>query len=140
MTGAVMRIPRIPRRFRNQRGGTVLEMAIAGPLFFILMFGITEFGRAVWLYSTLSHASREAARFAIVRGAESGRAVSETDVETFVQNRAPGLQDADVTTTWEPNNLAGSVVEVQVQTTFEPVVGIIPSIPMSSTSRLVISF
>ena len=135
-----MRIPRIAKRFRNQRGGTVLEMAIAGPLFFILMFGITEFGRAVWLYSTMSHTAREAARFAIVRGAESGRAVSSGDVETFVQNRAPGLANADVTTTWDPNNQPGSVVEVRVQATFAPAVGIIPSFPLSATSRLVISF
>jgi Flp pilus assembly protein TadG len=140
MTGAMMRIPRIPRRFRNQRGGTVLEMAIAGPLFFILMFGITEFGRAIWLYGTMSHAAREATRFAIVRGAESGRAVSTSDVQSFVHNRAPGLQGMTVTTTWTPNNQPGSVVQVRVQTTFVPAVGIIPSFPLSTTSRLVISF
>jgi Flp pilus assembly protein TadG len=135
-----MRIPRIPRRFRNQRGGTVLEMAIAGPLFFVLMFGVTEFGRAIWLYGTMSHAAREAARYAIVRGSESGRAVSTSDVQSFVHTSTPGLQGVSVTTTWQPNNQPGSVVSVQLQTTFQPAVGIIPSFPLSTTSRLVISF
>lgn len=124
----------------RQRGAALVEMAVAGPLFFMLLFGIIEFGRVIWLYGTISHAAREAARYAIVRGEESGRAVTAIDVETYVRNRAPGLSAATVTTTWEPDNKSGSVVQVRVQLPFDPVVPILPPLPLSTTSRLVISF
>jgi Flp pilus assembly protein TadG len=111
----------------------------AAPLLFLLLFGITEFGRALWLYGTMSHGAREAARYAIVRGAESGRAVTSNDIEAYVRN-VVGLSTAQVTTTWAPDNKPGSVVQVRVQAPFESAVPIIPSMPLSTTSRLVISF
>jgi Flp pilus assembly protein TadG len=115
-------------------------MALASPIFFLLMFGITDFARGIWLYGSMSHGAREAARFAIVRGAESGRATTASDVQTYVRNFV-GLNSATVTTTWIPDNEPGSVVEVRVQQPFVPVLSaIIPTIPMSTTSRLVISF
>src|SRR3712207_825028 len=74
------------RHAGSERGAAVMEMALVGPLLFLLLFGITEFGRAVWLYDTASHAAREASRYAMVRGAESGRPVNSRDIENMVQN------------------------------------------------------
>jgi hypothetical protein len=103
------------------------------------MFGIADFSRAIWMYGTLAHGAREAARFAIVRGDESGRAATADDVEEFVHN-VMGLSDATVTTTWDPNNSPGSTVQVHVAETFVPAVPFFPSVPLSTRSRLVISF
>lgn len=123
----------------NDRGSAITEMALAGPLCFLLLFGIMELGRVIWLYDSMSHGAREAARYAIVRGAESGRAATATDIETYVRD-VVGLSTAQVTTTWSPDNQPGSVVQVHVQHPFVPVVPILPSLSLSTTSRMVISF
>ena len=127
---------------RNEHGNALIELAIVGVLFFTLVLGIMEFGRAIWMYGTVAHLAREGARYAIVRGTESGDTASATDVETYVQGRAAGLTGLAVATVWDPDNDPGSVVQVQVDRTFNPVVPMLGlgSIVLSSTSRMVISF
>jgi Flp pilus assembly protein TadG len=116
-----------------------MEMAIASPLFFLLMFGIAEFGRALWQYGSMSHGAREAARYAVVRGAESGRAATAQEVQDYVRT-VVGLSNSTVTTTWQPDNEPGSVVQVLVQDTFVPAMGFVPSFSLSARSEMVITF
>jgi Flp pilus assembly protein TadG len=123
----------------NQRGAALVEMAVALPLLMVLLLGVTEFGRAVWLYDTTAHAAREATRYAIVRGGESGRAVTANDIQQYVRGIV-GVGNAQFTTTWQPDNQPGSAVEVTVQVTFNPALPVMPSLPLRSTSRLIVSF
>jgi len=51
---------------RNQRGNAVIEMALLLPLLLLVLFGITEFGRAVMTTNVLNTAAREGARLAVV--------------------------------------------------------------------------
>lgn len=51
---------------KRQRGATMVEFAIIGLLFFMLLFGIIEFGRAFFTYNTLLEATRRGARVAAV--------------------------------------------------------------------------
>ena len=127
-------------RLNDETGSELVEFALAGLLFFTVLFGIMEFGRAVWTYGTAAHAAREGARYAIVRGSESGRAASAGDVANYVQGMATGITEMTVTTTWQPDNNPGSVVQVRVDCPFRPVLPMIPSITLTSTSRMVISF
>jgi Flp pilus assembly protein TadG len=109
----------------------------------MLLFAIIEFGRAVFAYNSVAHLAREGVRYAIVRGADSGRTADSYEIQSFVQNRAAGLHPLPtVTTTWTPDNKPGSEVQVQVSYTFEPIIPLIPTgaIVLSSTSRMVISF
>jgi Flp pilus assembly protein TadG len=131
---------RLLTRVREERGAELIEFGLVSILFFMLLFGIMEFGRAIWIYDTVAHAAKEGTRYAIVRGSESGRAASAADVEDYVRSRATGMTVLAVTTTWEPDNDPGSVVEVRVQSPFEPVVWFLPPIPLTSTSRMVIAF
>lgn len=124
----------------NERGSQLLEFGMAAILLFMLLFGIMEFGRAIWIYDTLAHAAKEGARYAIVRGAESGRAASAEDVRSHVLTRTTGMTAVAVTTTWEPDNEPGSVVQVRVESPFLPVVSFLPPLALTSTSRMVISF
>lgn len=129
-----------PGSLRQERGSTLVEYAMILSLFLLLTMGVLEFGRAVWAYNSLSHGAREGSRYAIVRGADSGRAATVEDVQDFVRNRLPSLAPVEVTTSWDPDNQAGSVVQVQVQYAFNPIVPLLPPITLSSTSRMVISF
>lgn len=127
------------RNRKDQRGAYLLEFAIVAPAFVFLLFGIMEFGRAIWAYSSVAHAAREGVRFAIVRGQESSQSATANDVQTYVRSRA-GLSPVQVTTTWQPDNKPGSVVQVKVDYSFQPTLPFIPSISLTSTSKMVISF
>lgn len=126
----------------SERGSELIEFAIALPVFLIFVFGIIEFGRAILIFGTTAHLAREGARYAIVRGEESGRAATQADVVTYVNSRAGGLTDLTVTATWpDGNQRFGSVVEVRVTRPFGVIVPLpIGPITLSSTSRMVISY
>ena len=53
------------RRRNSQKGQTLVEFALAAMLFLTLLFGIIEFGRALWTWNTIAQATRAGARFAI---------------------------------------------------------------------------
>ena len=132
--------PRVLMGRGSARGSQLVEFGFASVLFFMLLFGIIEFSRAIWTYDTVAHAAKEGARFAIVRGAESGRAASADAVEDHVLDTATGLTGVAVTTTWHPDNQPGSAVQVRVDCPFQPVVPFLPSMTLTSTSRMVIAF
>jgi hypothetical protein len=56
---------------RRERGQSLAEFALVAPLFFLLLFGIIEAGRFNFFYETLSSATRDGARYAIVNGQRS---------------------------------------------------------------------
>lgn len=47
----------------RQRGIAMVEFTIVAPLLLLLMFGIAEFGRALYQYNALNKAVRDAARY-----------------------------------------------------------------------------
>lgn len=59
-----------PRRgaSRRRRGAAVVEFAIVAPIFFLMVFGMIEFGRLVMVHQLLTGAVREGARQAVVDG------------------------------------------------------------------------
>lgn len=52
---------------RNERGASLLELAIVASIFFTALFGVLEFGRLLWTHNTLRDAARRGARYAVVR-------------------------------------------------------------------------
>lgn len=54
------------RRARNNKGTTLVEFALVLPLFFLLIFGIIDFGWYFFVEHTLQYATREGMRLALV--------------------------------------------------------------------------
>lgn len=55
------------RKVKNvERGATLVEFAIAGPIFFTAVFGIIEFSRLLWTHNALADAARQGARYAAI--------------------------------------------------------------------------
>lgn len=54
-------------RHFQQRGVAAVEFAILLPMLLLIVFGITEFGRALYYYNTLVKASRDAARYVMTQ-------------------------------------------------------------------------
>lgn len=71
---------------RNERGAAAVEFAVILPLLLLVVFGGIEFGLVLFNKQVLTNASREATRAGIVAEDEDGYRVSETDMETIVDN------------------------------------------------------
>ena len=126
----------------GEKGVTMLESSLIIMVFLFLLIGVMECGRLLNSYHFLSNASREAVRWAMVRGADSGRAVDAAAVTSYVKSIAPGM-DTDaitVTTTSIPDNDPGSAVKVDIQYAFQPIVPFIPGITMNSASQITIQY
>jgi Flp pilus assembly protein TadG len=135
-----------PGMVRDQRGSTLIECALGSVLFFMTLFGILEFGQAVWRYNMVANLAQEGARWATVRGSGASGGMtpaSAAQVQTFVQSRAVGLNvTAPTPPTSNPSTLnAGDQVVVKVQTTFTPLTTLIPhsTITLSATSKMIMA-
>jgi Flp pilus assembly protein TadG len=69
---------RCMKRRVGERGATLLEFAIGATVFFTAMFGVLEFGRALWTHNALADAARRAARYAVNQPASSPAGISVT--------------------------------------------------------------
>ena len=81
MTGTKRRAP---------RGQSMVEFALILPLLLIVMFGIVDFGRAIFAYNSVSNAARSAARVAVVNQ-------TAADIEDAAEDEAVGLDPLTVT-------------------------------------------
>ena len=80
----------------------MVEFALVFMLFLVLSLGLFEMGRAMWIYTTLSHAVRQGARFAMVRGTDAISPVTtatNAEITQVVRNNAIGLIASDLTVT-----------------------------------------
>src|SRR5438093_6133777 len=96
------------RGVRGQRGSAIVEFTLVALLFFSLVFGLVEFGRALFAYSTIASAAREGVRYATVHGSESKQPATAEDISSYVRTKAVGLHDVVVAVTWLPANTPGS--------------------------------
>jgi hypothetical protein len=85
----------------RQCGNALLEFTLVGiPLIFVLI-SIFEIARGMWVYTTLAHAIREGARYAVVHGDDcnippNGCATLVQDVAQQIRFHGVGLMPADV--------------------------------------------
>src|SRR6266478_3593651 len=70
---------------RSQRSQSMVEFAIVAPLLLLLIFGIVDFGRVIYVYITLNQAVNEAVRVAI---RDSALLPTNGDVETAAKIHA----------------------------------------------------
>jgi Flp pilus assembly protein TadG len=121
------------RKVKNvERGATLVEFAIAGPIFFTAVFGIIEFSRLLWTHNALADAARQGARYAAINPQNT------TDVKNMVvygsTNPPPGanpviygLTTSNVEVTYNNFGVKRGGVEVKItgyQFTFSvPLIG-----------------
>ena len=120
-------------------GTTIVEFAIVCIAFFLLILGLLDVGRGVWIYNSISAGAREGTRYAIVNGSFSPAPASATDVGDFVKKKLR-LTGLTVNTVWDPDNSRGSTVTVTVQYDYRPILAVFPSFPLQASSQMAISF
>jgi Flp pilus assembly protein TadG len=101
------------RRYRHESGTTMVEFALVCTFLLVLIFGIIDFGRALYTYHFLSNAARTGSRWAAVNGGAcnsdgscNGTApmnngpASQSDVQTYVRGLATGgIDSSSITVT-----------------------------------------
>jgi hypothetical protein len=100
------------RVYKNNKGNAVLEFALVLPLLLLILFGITEFGRAIMTTNTLNSAAREGARLAAVSPLSDSLAVRARIMEVLdAANVVPSGIDVQY--------LPADLVRVRVATDFQ---------------------
>lgn len=160
--------PRGKNRCYGEKGSVLVESAVTIVLLLMLLFGIIDFGRALYTYHFVANAAREATRWASVNGETCYQdkscaflyGANKGDVETYVQNLVPpginssqiavatcGTQGGSECSASTPANCAttvnnpGCAVGVTVTYPFNFLVPLVRSgsINMSSSSQMTIS-
>jgi Flp pilus assembly protein TadG len=111
-------LPGPSRRRRQRRGAAATEFALIAPLFFLLIVGFIEFGRALMVQQVLINASRVGARQAITTGATTA------EVQTAVEEYTAGVAVPGVTVNVSPNPAtatAGTAITVTASVGFSNV-------------------
>jgi Flp pilus assembly protein TadG len=112
------RRPSPPRRSRRHRGVAAVEFAIVAPLFFLLVIGIVEIGRAMMVQQVLINASRVGARRAITMS--SNEAAVTAAVNEYVSGM--GVSGVDIEVSPNPATAtAGQAITVGVEIDFHEV-------------------
>ena len=92
-------------RGHGRRGAALVEMALVLPIFFAVVLGIIEFGRAMMVGQMVTNAAREATRLAIVDGSTNAAVTSW--VEDFLKDSI-NVESDDVTVTITVTAAAGN--------------------------------
>jgi Flp pilus assembly protein TadG len=99
-------------------GAAATEFAIVAPVFFMMVIGFLEFGRALMVQQVLINASRVGARQAITTGATTG------EVESAVADYTAGVtvDGVDVSVSPDPSGAApGTAITVTTSVPFSDV-------------------
>jgi len=82
-------------RMRPERGQSLVEFALILPVFILVLAGLFDIGRAVYAFNTISNASREAVRVAIVN-----QTTADVEAEALKQAVSLGVTVGDLTITY----------------------------------------
>jgi len=102
----------------KRRGVAATEFAIVAPVFFLMVIGFIEFGRAMMVQQVLINASRVGARQASTTGATTAQ------VQAAVQAYTSGVTINGVTVTVTPDPstaVAGTAITVNTSVPFSSV-------------------
>src|SRR4051812_47359519 len=80
----------------NRRGAAVVEFAVVSPVFFLLVFGMIEYGRMVMVQQLLTNAAREGARVGVLDNSTA------SDVTTAVNSYLTAAKITTATITCNP--------------------------------------
>lgn len=148
----------VGRRARlGERAQALVEFAIVGLVFSIVVFGMIDVGRAVWNYNTLAQATREGGRYAIVHGELSSDPSGpgsphytppdqDAKVTETVQQFASGLDESRLTVVAEwpdGSNDLGNRVKVTSHYSYASIFGGLlglPSVTLTSSSTMEIMY
>lgn len=124
----------IQRRNRQHRLGTALvEMALVLPIFFTVVLGIVEFGRAMMVGQMVTNAAREGARLAVIDGNDN--ADVEARINSFLTNALNvSAENITIGIDIEPSNPLDPYVADVIDANPKDLIQIKVSVPFSAVN------
>ena len=111
-----VKLERVCRPCRIKRQGVAaVEFALVAPLFFLMVFGMIEFGRAIMVQQIMTNASREGARMAVLDSPTPTASLVKNAITTYLLSA--GISGATVTINPTEPTTAGYGAPVTVKVT-----------------------
>src|SRR5947209_3054526 len=131
----MMRMISRPIVYGYHSGQTLVELAVAATVLFVLLFAIIEMGIVVYDYNMVCSAAREAVRYAIVNPSDT------TGIKNAAINSAPFLSTTNITVNTavtDPNGSTNKDAQVTISYPYTLRIPLVPSISLtlSSTSQM----
>ena len=135
------------RADENRRGQALVEFALVVPIFLLLVFGLVDLGRAIYVNNAMAEAARDGARWGSVQ-ARSATPASRDTIAAEVAGRMSAVPDATIQVSCVSTIPAlgcrtNDILVVEVRTQLDmitPIIGqIIGSLDLESTSRVVVN-
>jgi Flp pilus assembly protein TadG len=120
---------------KNRTGAAAVEFAVVAPLFFLLVFGMIEFGRVVMVQQLLTNATREGARVGVLSDATSTEVKNK--VVSYLSGSKITIATSNVTVSYATDTTlpdSGEAVTVAVTVPFSQVSWLPSPIYLSSYS------
>ncbi len=151
---------KFPRKRATRRGQALVEFSLSIMVFIVMLMGIFDVGRAIFMYNGVSEAAREIARRAAVWPYEGLASTTELGSSTHVRdtidtqlNMVPGMDDlsagspdfecVDISGNVSSNSVCGQgdfrdYVRVTVSATYQPItfLGITGPIELKASSTV----
>jgi len=119
---------------KNKKGAVLVETAIILPLLLVIVFGIIEFGWAMYITNSLNNAAREGARLAAV----TPKPITADDARVDARVKSSLLfnyNKQDLTIVTIPPLASGDPVTVTVTLIFRELTPIIPLLDLINPKR-----
>ena len=133
---------RIKNCRESERGSTLVEFSIGVTVFLTAMFGVLEFGRALWVHNALTDAARRGARYATMHSPADVNGVKNVvvygDPAGGGQPMLTNLSTANVNVSYNNFGLNDGTVSVSI-TNYQfqfviPIVGTTITMPSYTTT------
>jgi hypothetical protein len=134
---------------REHEGQALVEFALAVPIFLLLIFGLIDLGRAVYVNSAIAQAARDAARWGSVQERSKWEADREA-VGEYALGRLVAVPDPEATVTCEKIEFTAfeycttyDVVAVEIRSEVQmitPIIGqLVGPLDLRAESRMVVN-
>lgn len=80
---------------KRSHGQNMVEFALMAPVFFLMLFGVIEMGRLMYIDHSIANATREGARQLMVSGSEAQFPRTEQQIRDTVKTKATGATVTD---------------------------------------------
>ena len=130
---------RMHTKLRSESGASAVEFALLLPVLMLILFGIIEFGFALYKQAVLTNASREGARLGIVQSVPPiTLAAVQATIDSYLL--AGGINPGDLSPapviTGVPGSVTGIPVVVTLTLPYARFTSFIPPITLSAKTEM----
>ena len=116
----------VPRGFRNEKGASLVELAIVTPFLLVLLVGLIEFGWIFAGYISVTGAAREGARYASMgKDPDVIEIAIEEHANNFVENQQGSITQIVIPANYPEGIAMGQEVKIEVYAVLPSLTGLL---------------